>query len=123
MTCYKVDSKLNTMKIVISKDTFGFCLNDDEMMRYGEIKGIKIIYESVSNQYYIDTINKHNKFYDFQIPRNDPALVQLVEELNVKLPNRKLKVVEIPDDVDWIIKKQDSGKEYITEKYKRMWDW
>jgi hypothetical protein len=101
------------MKIVISKDTFGFCLNDDEIMRYGEIKGIKIIYESVSNQYYIDTINKHNKFYDFQIPRNDPALVQLVEELNVKLP----------DDVDWIIKKQDSGKEYITEKYKRMWDW
>jgi len=93
------------------------------MMRYGEIKGIKIIYESVSNQYYIDTINKHNKFYDFQIPRNDPALVQLVEELNVKLPNRKLKVVEIPDDVDWIIKKQDNGKEYITEKYKRMWDW
>ena len=123
MTFCKVCGKLNTMKIVISKDTFGFCLNDVEIMRYGEIKGIKIIYDSVSNQYYIDTINKHNKFYDFQIPRNDPSLVQLVEELNIKLPNRKLKVVEIPDDVDWIIIKQDSGEEYITEKYKRMWDW
>ena len=95
------------MKIVISKDTFGFCLSDEEIMRYAEIKGIKI----------------HEKVHYYQIPRNDPALVQLVEELNIKSPNRKLKVVEMPYDVEWLLFKDSDGEEYIVEKYRRVWSY
>jgi hypothetical protein len=107
------------MKIVINKSTIQpYHLYHEEIMRYGEIKGIPIIYESESGKYFINTIIKHNEFHYSQIFRNDLALVQLVEELN---PNRKLKVVEIPDDVDWQIIQTANGDEYIIEKYRRYW--
>lgn len=61
-------------------------------------------------------------FFDKNIiPRNDPILIQVVEELGDKA-NRfssKLKVVEIPDDVEWEIKEYD-GAEWISEKH-RVW--
>lgn len=55
------------------------------------------------------------------ISRNDPALVQLVEE-NTKLYSGRhatLKVVEIPDDVEYEIEEYD-GNEHVAEKH-RTW--
>lgn len=55
------------------------------------------------------------------IPRNDPHLVQVVEELGREANNQfaKLKVVEIPDDVDFQIEDYD-GSEHIAEVH-RTW--
>jgi len=55
------------------------------------------------------------------IERNDPALVQTVEDLREKANGyaAELKVVEIPDDVDWEITEYD-GLEQVEEKH-RVW--
>lgn len=51
-----------------------------------------------------------------EIPRNDPMLVEVVEKLgaaaNAKMA--KLKIVNIPDDVDWKIEEYD-GMEHVRE--------
>jgi hypothetical protein len=55
------------------------------------------------------------------IPRDDPSLVRLVEEMGEEANGcfAKLKVVEIPDGVDWEISEYD-GWETIAEKH-RTW--
>jgi hypothetical protein len=69
----------------------------------------------------------HNKMYSEQtlscrdIERNDPYLVQLVEE-NAELysgRHAELAVVEIDDDVEWEIDEYD-GREHVAEKH-RTW--
>lgn len=60
-------------------------------------------------------------WYDREIDRADPALVQAVEELGDAAGGSyaELKVVEIPDDVDWMIQEYD-GMEHIAERH-RTW--
>ena len=57
-----------------------------------------------------------------EIPRDDATLVQVVEELGDRSHGAlaRLKVVEIPDGVDWVIEDYD-GDETIAEKH-RTWD-
>ena len=59
--------------------------------------------------------------YDREIARDDPALVQLIEEDTKKYSGRHatLKVVEIPDDVQWQIEEYD-GYEHVAEQH-RTW--
>lgn len=56
------------------------------------------------------------------IARNDPHLVATVETLgdNANGKCAKLRVVEIPDDVEWEISEYD-GNEHVAEKH-RTWD-
>lgn len=56
------------------------------------------------------------------IERDDPLLIQVVEELGEKASDRlsKLKVVSIPADVQWEIAEYD-GYEHISEVH-RTWD-
>jgi hypothetical protein len=53
--------------------------------------------------------------------RDDPKLVECVESLGRQANGQfaKLKVVEIPDGVDWQIQEYD-GSEWISEKH-RTW--
>ncbi len=55
------------------------------------------------------------------VERNDPNLVRVVEELgdSANGNHAKLKVVEIPDDVEWQIEEYD-GTEWVAEKH-RTW--
>ena len=58
---------------------------------------------------------------ELDISRTDPILVAMIEE-DSGLYNgsyASLKVVEIPDDVDWEISDYD-GREHIAEKH-RIW--
>lgn len=59
--------------------------------------------------------------YPRDIKRDDPALVQVVEEMGEAANDRfsSLKVVEIPDDVEWEIDEYD-GYEHVAEKH-RTW--
>ena len=69
----------------------------------------------------------HNKKYSEQvfterdIPRDDPLLVKVVNELGERANNKysKLKIVEIPADVEWEIEEYD-GDEWVAEKH-RTW--
>lgn len=53
--------------------------------------------------------------------RNDPRLVKIVEKLGEEANGRfaKLKVIEIPDGVEWEIEEYD-GYEHVAEKH-RTW--
>jgi hypothetical protein len=55
------------------------------------------------------------------IARDDPTLIQIVEELGPRAAGRyaQLRIVEIPDGVDWQIEEYD-GAEWVAEKH-RTW--
>jgi hypothetical protein len=113
-------------KIVINIDFGGFGLSHEAMLRYAEIKGIKLISVERDNSlipydYYTDEIDEDNYFFDNDISRDDPALVQAVEELGGKANGKwsSLKVCEIPEDVNWHIVEYD-GLEHVAEEH-RTW--
>ena len=60
-------------------------------------------------------------FTDHSIERDDPDLIKVVERLGVAANGRcaHLKIVEIPDDVEWEIDEYD-GVERVDEKH-RSW--
>lgn len=59
--------------------------------------------------------------FEFMKDRSNPALVKCVEALGDKASGcfAELKVVEIPDDVEWEIDEYD-GVEWVAEKH-RTW--
>lgn len=64
---------------------------------------------------------KESYFRERDIPRNDADLVEVVKLLKDKADGRcaSLKIVEIPDDVEWEISDYD-GLETVKEKH-RSW--
>ena len=132
------------MKIVINDCYGGFALSDAAMYRYAEIKGITVYVEG-STFYTVpadqrvkdlagnwvdhseEEIQEYNKrcteevLYCRDMNRNDSTLIQVVEELGSAANGdfAALKVVEIPDDVQWEIEEYD-GSEWIAEKH-RTW--
>ena len=112
------------MKIVINNCHGGFGLSHEAMLLYGKIKGLNIVWEvdkSKLYHYYIGEISEDTYFADWDIQRTDPALIEVVEKLGENAGGRgaELKVVEIPDDVDWQLQEYD-GNEWIAEKH-RTW--
>ena len=59
--------------------------------------------------------------WDNDIARDDPYLVQVVNQLGKEANGAyaDLRIVEIPADVDWTVEEYD-GKEWIAEKH-RTW--
>ena len=92
-------------KIIINKCHGGFGLSDAAMHRYAEIKNIEDV----------------NTIHIYDIRRDDPALVQVVEELGEKSSDRhaSLHVAEIPEGVSWLIEEYD-GLEHVAERH-RTW--
>ena len=116
-------------KIVINKCFGGFGLSDKAYARYLELKGIE--YETsepdwkISNEslyWHKGHVNEDDYYiYCRDFPRDDPALIQTVEELGDKANGwcADLGIVEIPDDVEWEIAEYD-GNEHVAEKH-RTW--
>ncbi len=59
--------------------------------------------------------------YARDVPRNNPQLVQVVEEMGEAANGScaKLRIVEVPDDAEWEIAEYD-GNEHVAEKH-RTW--
>ena len=95
-------TKDSTTKIVINKYYGGLGLSDKALDRYNELAGSNIQ-------------------YTFDIARNDPILVQVVETLGIEANDQfaKLHIVDIPDDVQWQIDEYD-GMESVEEVH-RSW--
>ncbi len=137
------------MKIVINTCYGCFGLSNEAVLRYAEIKGIQIWIEgksewsatywllppedrvSLNQDYYSMSKEDRNEycrkyteqtFPAHEIERTDPVLIQVVEELGDKAGRfgSELRVVEIPDDVNWELNEYD-GKEWISEIH-RTWD-
>ena len=84
------------MKIVINDCYGGFSLSEQACKELG-----------ISNCY--------------EYKRNNPRLIEIVERLGKESWGEcaKLKIIEIPDDVEWIIEEYD-GIEWISEVH-RTW--
>ena len=111
------------MKIVINSDYGGFYLSDLAIEIYADRKGIKLKKEKITFGGIILFTNvvTNEDFESRDIERNDPILVKIVEELGSKSFGfaANLKIVEIPDDVNWEVIQYD-GLEHIAEKH-RTW--
>ena len=133
-------------KIVINGCYGGFGLSEKAIFRYCELKKIKLypdkincnsltIYCKIPKEEYDkkekESLNKHGNYklvnsgdYFFEesdIPRDDKTLIRVVEELGKNAWGHfaKLKIVKIPNDVDWEISEYD-GFEHVAEKH-RTW--
>jgi hypothetical protein len=90
-------------QIVINVCHGGFGLSEQAQNRYRELAGIPLAE------------------YRWEIARDDPHLVATVLELGTAANGKyaELKVVTIPDDVEWFIEEYD-GCEWVAEAH-RTW--
>jgi hypothetical protein len=116
------------MKVVINACFGGFSLSHEAFRRLRELQNEAALKEADYGEKYDDgsgprekTCLDRNGMFGRDIPRNDPQLVQVVEELGAKANGgcAELKVVEIPDDVEWEIDEYD-GYEKVAEVH-RTW--
>lgn len=127
-----------TMKIAINKLSVYFELSPRAWKRYVELSGKDLhflddeTYQEIdikadNNYRYIlldaRQYNENDESVKFEPERNDPALIQTLEELGA-LANTdwsEFKIIEIPDDVNWhVVKDYDNDYEYIEEIH-RIW--
>lgn len=94
------------MKVVINLCYGGFGLSEEALKIYLDRKGIK---------------EEDDFFYVRDIFRCDSDLVEIVETMGEQSwgPYSMLKVVEIPDGIEWQIEEYD-GAEWVAEKH-RTW--
>lgn len=135
-------------KIVINTCFGGFGLSEEAMFAYAKRKGITLYPEQRTFGASYFTVPKEERvtntakpwddmtleerrafnkayakqrLYDKEIPRDDPDLIAVVEELGERAnaPVASLKVIEIPEDATWEIDEYD-GREHIAEVH-RTW--
>lgn len=108
------------MKVVINTCYGGFGLSQEalrELQRIATPDSAFIIKLDEDQLLYTDK-NKEAGYYSI---RQDPQVVEVVEKLGNRANGKhaKLKVVEIPNDVDYVIDDYD-GVEWVAE-YHRVW--
>ena len=91
-------------KVVINTCFGGFGLSEESLEDYKKRKNIT-----------------DENFYHWDIPRDCPDLVAMVEEGGTDVDGiySELKVVDVPDDVNWFIHEYD-GMEHVAERH-RTW--
>ena len=89
------------MHIVINSCYGGFGLSDKALD----------MYKQLSNK---------SEVYGFELDRTDPILIQVVEALGAEADGRfaKLRIIEIPDDIEWEITEYD-GSESVEEVHRK----
>jgi len=110
-------------KIVINATYGGFALSSKAVKRYADLKGSILYPEGEEHGFitYWAVPPGPCQESGHDLLRDDPILVQVVEELKEASSGKyaKLVVVEIPDDAEWQIEEYD-GSEWIAEKH-RTW--
>lgn len=125
------------MKIVINRCIGGYGLSREAILGYAEKIGIQLYYvdlhklgvlcfytkpiEELEGLQVIETNGYH--FDEYSISRSDPLLVNIVETLGSRANGQyaQLKVVEVPDDVQWHIVCSGNGIESVHENHK-VWE-
>jgi hypothetical protein len=113
-------------RIVINRAHGGFSLSREAILLYLELSGEAYTLEQQEDRERQLRLGDRIMVqgYEFEsrsINRDDPALVTTVRRLGSKADGdyAKLKIVEVPADVDWYIEDYD-GKEWVAEKH-RTW--
>jgi hypothetical protein len=92
-------------KIVINACHGGFGLSTEAESKYRELAGVS-----------------DPNFLSRNIPRDDEHLIAVVELMESAADGEyaELKIVDVPDDVNWYIEEYD-GKEWVAERH-RTWE-
>lgn len=131
------------MKVAINVCYGGFSLSGETICKIGERKGYEVFtycrdwedekYIKIRPHYAEYFVTKdfgdevgsdeEDAFFDAILPsflRTDPDLIAVIEEMgeDANGTGSFIKIVEIPDDVDWEIDEYD-GREWIAEKHRR----
>lgn len=119
---------MKTREIVINAVHGGFGLSHEAIMMYSELAKLNLKavegkhFSLCGYDYYLDSIvDDEYYWHDRNIKRDDPDLITVVKKLGDKANGKysKLRIVEIPTDVDWEIEEYD-GNEWVAEKH-RTW--
>ena len=110
--------------VVINSDYGGFGLSHEAIVKLFELKNWKLVKRDMVSGvtfYYKDSIEDHNLFYEHDLCRDDPDLVQVVKKLGKRANGQyaSLRIVTIPDEVKWHINEYD-GREHVAEDH-RTW--
>lgn len=135
------------MEIIINTCYGGYSLSHAAMLRYAELKGITLYLEKDKFGFYTywtvpkdqqesqsnwvemtatERIESVARISEQQLDgrdfRTDPNMIQVVKELGKRANGAlaSLKIVTIPDDVEYTIEEYD-GKEHIAESH-RTWE-
>ena len=102
------------IKVVINSCYGGFGLSKEAADLYCEKKGINPGNWNATWGFY-------DNFHSRSLERDDVDLVEIVESMGEKASGycAELKVVKIPDDVEWTIEEYD-GSEWLAERH-RTW--
>lgn len=114
-------------RVVINSCHGGFDLSHEAILRYHDLQGQTIYWKDTDYAniflYHTDTQDPvASNWSTRDIQRDDPYLVRVVEEMGGERAGGRmavLKIVEIPESVDWIIQEYD-GMEWIAERH-RTW--
>ena len=111
-------------KIVINKSYDRFCLSHKAFLRLRELGQPDALKETDLGAYWpaaAGPLEPSLNQCGIMIPSDDQRLVQVVEELREEANGHcaQLKVVTIPDNVQWMITKKD-GSEHVSEQH-RTW--
>ena len=100
------------MKIVINACCGGFGMSDEAIRMY------KRKIKDKSNFEIPDNFFSGNANIEKKIPRYDPCLIETVQELGKQAndSNSCLKIVEIKDDIHWVIQEYD-GYEWVAQSH------
>ena len=104
------------MKIVINTCYGGFGISEVAMRRYAELKGWDFV---KNDRFYFYAQNPNQKIetiFPHDLERDDPLLVQVVEELGEDAdgPSSSLSVVEIPAGTSYRIDEYDGMESVET---------
>ena len=107
------------MKIVINRCFGGFGLSSRAHALIAKRKGWQHACDDWDKDYWYSSPGK--AVYESFLKRDDSDLVVVVEELGIDADGRyaELKIVDVPDGVDWYISEYD-GLEEIHERH-RSW--
>jgi len=132
-------------KVVINKCFGGFSLSRSAIKEYAKLAGFELYWFKTDPEDHTkcipvnsDDIKHENNWFlhcskkplndgvyedgayfsDRDLPRDDETLVKVVEKLGEEANGAcaELKIVEIPDDVEFVIEEYD-GMEHIAEKH------
>ncbi|HRB14781.1 MAG TPA: hypothetical protein PK224_03235 [Nitrospira sp.] len=112
------------VKIVINASYDRFCVSHKAFLRLRELGQPDALNETDHGAYWPQAASPQEPSLNrcgILIPRDDRRLVQVVEELRGEANGHcaELKVVTIPDDVEWVVVKKD-GREQVSEQH-RTW--
>lgn len=121
------------------KVVLGFPPSHETIMRYAELKGIKLypFLTKIQKKHLAKTVEEYlekNSFFVrystipdskkkdendgywtiLRVDRSDELLVKAVEDIG---KDSGCRIVDVPDDVDWFVTETDDGHEYIAEEH------